>query len=105
VKIDPATLVHLAHLARLEMDAAEIGRFSKDLTRILDYFAVIDAWDPGGSLPEPEVPGRPEPLRADRAQIVLSYSEALSCAPEVDEGEFTVPPVIRRDPRGTGEVG
>jgi len=85
------------------MDAAEVSQFSEDLTRILNYFAVIDTWDPGGDLPDPEVRGRLGPLRPDRAQMALNRSEALSSAPEVDEGEFTVPPILRRGPCGSAE--
>jgi aspartyl-tRNA(Asn)/glutamyl-tRNA(Gln) amidotransferase subunit C len=97
VNLDSAAIARLADLAQLEIDAAEIARLSEDLTRILDYFAVLDASDPGGSLPGPGGGGRSARLRPDEAAPTTPRSAALAPAPETENGEFSVPAFVRRD--------
>ena len=103
MSLDHRTLVHLAHLARLELDAAEADDLLKDMSRILAYFSVLDECDPGTDLPAPEERGRLELLRTDRAEVTVSHTEALSSAPEADGGEFTVPAVVRHGAGDSGE--
>jgi aspartyl/glutamyl-tRNA(Asn/Gln) amidotransferase C subunit len=105
VNLDQRTLVHVARLARLRSEAAEAERLSEDLSRILAYFTVLDEWTPDSELPAPEERGGLDLLRADHAEETLTQTEALSCAPETEGGEFTVPAVVRHDSRDPeGEV-
>lgn len=103
MNLDHATLLHLARLARLRLETAEADRLSEDLSRILNYFAVLDEWAPGSALPAPEERGGFGRLRADQAEVTLSRAEALRGAPETEGREFTVPAVVRHDVRDPEE--
>jgi aspartyl-tRNA(Asn)/glutamyl-tRNA(Gln) amidotransferase subunit C len=100
VNLDRRTLAHVARLARLRLETAEAESFSQDLTKILTYFAVLDEWTPRATLAPPcQEGGAFDRLRADSAEVTLTRAEALSGAPETEGGEFTLPAVVRRDPR------
>jgi aspartyl-tRNA(Asn)/glutamyl-tRNA(Gln) amidotransferase subunit C len=98
VNLETPTLVHLARLARLRLGEAEAEQLSRDLSRILEYFAVLDEWAPRTAIPAPGAErGGLDRLRADEAVPTLARAEALSGAPETDGGAFTVPAVVRPD--------
>jgi len=101
-------LIHLGRLARLRLLPEEAQRLRRDLERILEYVAVLDEIDPGGSLPLSDGRGRFDLLRADEVGEVLPPGEALAAAPEVLDGSFAVPVVVRHereapDARGSDE--
>lgn len=103
--LDDALLDYLAHLARLRLAPEERERLRQDLTRILEYVAVLAEVDPGESAGAGAAAMEDPVLREDEAVTPLAREVALDPAPEVLEGHFSVPAVVQREPRaGPGEL-
>jgi aspartyl-tRNA(Asn)/glutamyl-tRNA(Gln) amidotransferase subunit C len=88
---------HIARLARLALDSAELKRLGGQLQSILDYVARIEELPdrPAASRPEGEPEARPAPSRVDEPRASLTEEEALANAPDADAGHFRVPRVLR----------
>lgn len=89
-----AEVEHIAALARLELSAEEKARFREQLSAILDYFAQLQGLD-SGAIP-PFLGGMAEGsrLRADEPRPGLAVEALLANAPEVEQDQFRVPPVL-----------
>jgi aspartyl-tRNA(Asn)/glutamyl-tRNA(Gln) amidotransferase subunit C len=85
------TVLHLARLARLRVDAAEVPRLAADLERILSYVEVLDSVDTTGIEPTAHVQIERLPLRDDEPRPGLSREDALGQAPKRAAEGFTVP--------------
>jgi aspartyl-tRNA(Asn)/glutamyl-tRNA(Gln) amidotransferase subunit C len=85
---------HIAALARLELSAEEIARYREQLSAILDYAARLQQVDTTNLVLTESalVPGLP--LRTDLAQPGLDRAAALGNAPQVEDDQFRVPPVL-----------
>ncbi|MGH7558660.1 MAG: Asp-tRNA(Asn)/Glu-tRNA(Gln) amidotransferase subunit GatC [Gemmatimonadota bacterium] len=81
---------HIARLARLELSEAEIQRFRRELSAILEYVGQLEELD-AGSAAEPEPPD--QPLRDDQVEPWPDPAWFLSQAPSQD-GLFSVPRVV-----------
>ncbi len=94
MRITPELLSHLEDLARLELSDAERETMRADLEKILAYFEKLGELDLEGleELARPVETGAG--LREDRPEPGLSQEEALSNAPEREDGYFKVPRVI-----------
>lgn len=82
---------HIAALARLALSDAEVERFQRELSTILDYVAQLDALDAGRT----EEPAAPD--TALRADVIAPWGDIealLREAPDVADGFFRVPRVI-----------
>jgi aspartyl-tRNA(Asn)/glutamyl-tRNA(Gln) amidotransferase subunit C len=89
-------VLHVARLARLELDEAEVEAMTRDLAAILDYVERMRTADAGAAAPPPAEPGTP--LREDRVVGGLPPGVALESAPSVEEGMFQVPPAFEDRP-------
>jgi aspartyl-tRNA(Asn)/glutamyl-tRNA(Gln) amidotransferase subunit C len=82
----------VAHLARLDLTDAEIERATEQLDDMLGHFADIDALD----LDDVQPMTQPYPLvnvmRDDVVRPGIDRDEALSQAPDAEDGRFRVPP-------------
>jgi aspartyl-tRNA(Asn)/glutamyl-tRNA(Gln) amidotransferase subunit C len=86
--VDDEEVRHVARLARVDLDEAEVERFTEQFGEILEYFEALDA------VPETE----PEPelanvMRPDEVEAGLTQEEALRNAPETEDGHFKGPKV------------
>lgn len=84
---------HIAKLARLELTEEETERYREQLSDILDYAARLQTLDTSKIPPTASVIARRSVLREDVARQGLSTQEALNNAPQVEQGQFRVPPV------------
>ena len=90
--IDRGQLLHVAHLARLELRDDELERLGAQLNDIIDAISKVSELDLS------DVPPTPHPLdlvnvwAADEARPSLPLEEALRNAPEREGGYFKVPP-------------
>lgn len=84
---------HIALLARLELDEEALRRYSQQLSSILDHMARLREVDTSG-VPPALGPLTAAPLRPDEARPGLSSDELLKNAPEVEAGQFRIPPVF-----------
>lgn len=87
VEITPELLRKLESLARLRLTPEEEAPLLEDLRRILAFVDALPQVEEAPSFQE----GR---LREDRPQASLSQEEALSVAPEEEEGFFRVDKVL-----------
>ena len=90
--MDKAQLLHVAHLARLELREEELARLETQLNDILDAVSKVSELDLS------DVPPTSHPLdvanvwEADEPRPCLTLEEALAYAPEAEGPYFKVPP-------------
>jgi aspartyl-tRNA(Asn)/glutamyl-tRNA(Gln) amidotransferase subunit C len=90
--IDREQLLHVAHLARLELRGDEIDRLQGQLNDILEAVSKVSELDLS------DVPPTSHPLdvvnvwEKDEPRPCLTVEEALANAPERDGNFFKVPP-------------
>lgn len=88
MSVDPDEVRHVASLARIDLDDAEVEQFAGQFADILAYFDTLD-----------EVPAvdREADLtnvfRPDEDREGLTQAEALANAAETEDGYFKGPPV------------
>ena len=86
--VDEAEIRHVAGLARIDLEEAEIDRFAEQFADILDYFEALDE--------VPHVESEPElvnVLRVDEEAACLDRDAALRNAAETEDGYFKGPRV------------
>jgi aspartyl-tRNA(Asn)/glutamyl-tRNA(Gln) amidotransferase subunit C len=85
-------VLHVARLARLELSEDEVGRFSEELSKVLDW---VDTIEELGNLddvpPTSHVVNVENALRADEPRPSLPVERALESAPDAAQGGFRVP--------------
>jgi aspartyl-tRNA(Asn)/glutamyl-tRNA(Gln) amidotransferase subunit C len=86
--VDPDEVRHVADLARVDLDEAEVERFAEQFADILSYFETLDE--------VPAVEDEPDlvnVMRADEVGECLDQEAALRNAPNSEEGYFKGPHV------------
>lgn len=89
--IDRDEVLHVARLARLQLDDDEVQAMAGELSAVLDHIARIGELDLDDVLPTShvvEVTGR---LRDDEPRPCLPRRVALQAAPAVQDDGFLVP--------------
>ncbi len=85
---------HIAALARLELDAEEKESFRVQLSDILEYAARLQELDTAGIPPTSSVLPPHGALRADEVEPGLKTRDLLANAPQSENDQFRVPPVL-----------
>ncbi len=85
---------HIAELARLDLTPAEKARFRDQLSAVLDYAARLQELDTDGIPPTSTVLLERTHLRPDQARPGLSLEALLRNAPQAEQNQFRVPPVM-----------
>jgi aspartyl-tRNA(Asn)/glutamyl-tRNA(Gln) amidotransferase subunit C len=86
--VDHEEVEHVASLARVDLDEAEVERFAGQFDDILSYFEALD------EVPEVEPEAELDNVfRPDEVREGLSQEEALANAPETEDGYFKGPKV------------
>jgi len=93
-KIDKAQVKHIAKLARLEMAEEEEGRFSEQLSSIVDYIEKLNELETDSVEPLAHCLPVHNVFREDIAKESLSVEGALSNAPERKDEYFKVPKIL-----------
>ena len=94
MKITKTEVLHVAHLARLDIGETDIDRFARQIGTILDYVDTLKQVDTTGVPATSHAIVRTNAFREDELQNHLDPDAALANAPEKDEGAFVVPKVI-----------
>lgn len=89
-----AEVEHIAQLARLELTAAEKELYRQQLSDILEYARRLQALDTAGIPPTASVLPPRSVLRPDETAPGLSQEDLLRNAPQAENGQFRVPPVL-----------
>lgn len=100
MSLTTADVVHIAHLARLELTADEIEQYRRQLSDILDHFDVLAQVDTSVVAPTASVLALRTVMRADTVLPGLSSEDALANAPDQQDGFFRVPAIFGEDADG-----
>jgi aspartyl-tRNA(Asn)/glutamyl-tRNA(Gln) amidotransferase subunit C len=93
---------HVAKLARLALDDAQLARFTPQLESILGYVDQIRRVDVSGVEPMAHALPLANVLREDVVEAPLPIEKVLQNAPETDGRFFKVPKVIGGDEDSAG---
>lgn len=99
-RISREEVEQIAVLARLSLDEAELAAMAKDLDRILDYVADLQALDTEGIEPTAHAIPLATPVREDRAEPPMDPELAVANAPASAGTAFVVPKVIEGEEGG-----
>ncbi len=90
-------VAHLASLARIDLDEAELDHLAGELAVILDSVATVSS----APIAEVEPMSHPMPLvnvtRPDVVRPSLTPEQALAMAPDAQEQRFSVPRILAED--------
>jgi aspartyl-tRNA(Asn)/glutamyl-tRNA(Gln) amidotransferase subunit C len=87
-------VLHVARLAKLQLEEAEIDSLIRDLGKILDYMALLGELDTSDVPPTAHVAVESAPLRDDTVLPVLRTEDTLSEAPRRTGDGFAVPAFV-----------
>jgi aspartyl-tRNA(Asn)/glutamyl-tRNA(Gln) amidotransferase subunit C len=94
MKIDRDQVLHVARLARLDLEDDAVERFANQLADILNYVEVLNQADTEGVEPTSHVLDLTNALRPDEPENSLDRDRALANAPDRSEDCFLVPKVV-----------
>jgi aspartyl-tRNA(Asn)/glutamyl-tRNA(Gln) amidotransferase subunit C len=89
-----ADVEKIAHLARLELTAAEKSQYQNQLSAILDYAARLDELDVTAVLPTTSAIPLVNVVRDDSVVPSLPLAEVLYNAPQQAGGQFQIKTVL-----------
>ncbi len=89
--LDRAQVLHVARLAKLELDEAEVERMAAELSKVLDHVERIRELDLEDVPPTSHVVDVNTVLRPDEPVACLAREVVLAQAPEATDGGFGVP--------------
>ena len=94
MKITKQEVLHVAHLARLNVDESQIDRFDDQVSKILEYVETLNQLDTAGVAPTSHAIDMTNAFRNDELSPSLDRQSALANAPEEEDGSYIVPKVI-----------
>lgn len=94
VKITTSEIKHVAQLARLSFDPAEIKNFKRQLNDILEYISKLEELDTSQVASTTHALELTNAFREDEVKPSLSVEKTLSNAPELEGGGYVVPKII-----------
>jgi aspartyl-tRNA(Asn)/glutamyl-tRNA(Gln) amidotransferase subunit C len=96
MEVTDALVDKLAHLARLEFDAAGKEEIKNDLQRMIAFVEKLNELDISGTESLLHITDEVNVLREDEVKGSISREEGLRNAPDHDEKFFKVPKVIKK---------
>ena len=94
MKITREEVIHVANLARLDVDEALIDKFAKQIGMILEYIDSLNRVDTEGVTPTSHAISLTNAFREDDVKEDFDKDSALANAPEKEDGNFIVPKII-----------
>ena len=91
-------VAHVARLARLDLTAEELERYTGQLAAVLDHAADVEALDLADVPPTSHPLPLQNVLRDDTPRPGVDRAEVLLQAPAAEEGRFRVPPILGEQP-------
>lgn len=88
---------HVARLARLALTEEEIDSLRGELTKILGYAEQVGELPTGDVTPTGHALLLTNVLRDDEPRPSLPREDALSTAPEAEDGRFRVPRIVEEE--------
>lgn len=97
MKITQDDVLHVANLARLDMDGNAVETFADQIGTILNYVDTLNEVDTTGVRPTSHAVALTNAFREDEPAGHLENPEALANAPEAEDGSFIVPRVVESE--------
>ncbi|MFH1249769.1 MAG: Asp-tRNA(Asn)/Glu-tRNA(Gln) amidotransferase subunit GatC [bacterium] len=94
MKITKDEVMHVANLARLDIDEASMEKFAGQIGTILEYVGVLNRVDTEGVTPTSHAISLTNAFREDEENNTFDRDKALANAPQKEDGNFVVPKVI-----------
>lgn len=94
MKISKKEVEHVALLARLKLTEEEVYQYTEQLNSILEYAEMLQKLDTSTVKPTAHAVELFNVLRTDEVKPSMSQQEALSNAPEAEDGYFRVPRIV-----------
>ncbi|MBN1862671.1 MAG: Asp-tRNA(Asn)/Glu-tRNA(Gln) amidotransferase subunit GatC [Dehalococcoidales bacterium] len=94
MKLSREEVLHIARLARLGLDEAEVARFGEQLGELLESFAVLQRVDTEGIIPTAHSIALDNVVRSDEVADSLPPDQVLANAPRQEGNFFRVRPVL-----------
>ena len=94
MKITKEKVVHVAKLARLNLDDRAIALYTKQLGDILTYMDTLNRVDTKDVPPTSHAIFINNAFRDDEVKASIPVERALTNAPESENGSFVVPKVV-----------
>ncbi|MBI2982496.1 MAG: Asp-tRNA(Asn)/Glu-tRNA(Gln) amidotransferase subunit GatC [Deltaproteobacteria bacterium] len=94
MKLSPEEVRKISELARLEMNPAEIEKYSAQLSNILSFVERLNELDVSGIEPTAHAISVPTPMQSDEPAEFKNQEEVLSQVPDREGRFFKVPKVI-----------
>ena len=94
MSLDKTQVEKIAHLARLQIDSADVPEYATNLSNILDLVEQMDAVDTEGVNPMAHPTDAVQRLREDVVTETDQRDQFQSIAPQVENGLYLVPKVI-----------
>lgn len=94
MKISRSEVEHVARLARLALDPAELEALTGDMDAILAYVDQLDRLDTAGIVPTAHAVPMANAFRPDEVRASFTPEQAQANAPSPDPAGFRVPRVI-----------
>lgn len=94
MKITKEEVLHVADLARLDLDEASIDTFVGQLGTILEYVDTLNHVDTKGVAPTSHAISLTNAFREDEPAEHLARDKSLANSPEQENGSFVVPKVV-----------
>ena len=91
-------VAHVARLARLQLTDVELDTFTGQLAKVLDHARDVEALDVGDVPPTSHPYPLQNVLRPDEPRPPLDRDAVLAGAPDTEDGQFRVPPVLGEAP-------
>ena len=91
-------VAHVARLARLELSDDELDMFTGQLGAVLEHAADVEALDVADVPPTHHPYDMVDVFRPDEVRPSLDRDEVMAQAPEAEDGQFRVPPVLGEEP-------
>ena len=96
MKITKNEIIHVANLARLEIDEASLDTVTEQIGRILEYVDTLNQVDTKNIQGTSHAITLTNAFREDIIKEQLTNNQALSNAPEKENGAFVVPKIVGR---------
>jgi aspartyl-tRNA(Asn)/glutamyl-tRNA(Gln) amidotransferase subunit C len=94
MKITKEEVIHVAALARLNLDEEAIALYTKQLGDILTYMDTLNGVDTKDIPPTSHAISITNAFRDDDVRPSIEQGGALKNAPESEDGSFVVPKII-----------
>jgi len=94
MKISKEEVLHVAHLARLDIDEDHIDAMAGQIGKILEYVDMLNHVDPDGVKPTSHAIFLTNAFREDSETVHMEREKVLANAPDKQDGNFVVPKVI-----------